>query len=187
MKTRVLAVGVLGLCAVLTFALGGGCGGVVDDAANKQLQEKLGNTSITVFPAFVRDGEQKKYDAATAQAIADLFADRKLAAVTISAAEVPINSPWGMNESKMFRLSVADFRTYLAEHPIGTDYALIGRGGTVVGVHAYLLDAKGVCAYAIGLNSHHKPFNDVNPQTVDDCTKIVLNVLRDELKAGGSE
>jgi hypothetical protein len=189
MKARRLTITFFALCGTLAFSMGG-CGGAVDPKAEKALHDKLGSTSITVFPAFVRDGEQQRYDAAAATAIGDLLTSEKLATVTISTAEVPINSKWGMNESRMYRDSVADFRAYVLKNPIATEYAvlpeyLIGGKGAVVGVHLYLLDAKGTCAYGIGLNSHHKAFTDVDPKNVDDCTKIVLNVMKEELKPAG--
>jgi len=190
MRTHVALIGLLGCGGLLGLTMGGGCERVVDPQAEQTFRAKLGNTSVTVFPVFVRDGEQKKYDASAAKQIGDHLTSAELARVTLSSAEVPITSAWGMNQARMFRDSVADFRTYLKDHPIDTEYALlpeylIGSRGVVVGVHAYLLEASGPCAYAIGLNSHHKPFNDVNPKTAEDCTTIVINVLRAELKPAG--
>jgi hypothetical protein len=184
-RFQVAGIALVVWCAALTLTLGG-CGGVVDKDAEKALHAKLGSTSVTVFPAFVRDGQQKKYDAGAAKAIGDFFTEKKLATVTVATGEVPITSAWGMNQAKMFRGSVADFQAYVRANPIQTEYGLlpeylIGGQNTVVGIHLYLLDAQGTCAYAVLLNSHHKAFNDVNPKTVDACTKIVLNVLRAEL------
>ena len=41
-------------------------------------------------------------------------------------------------------------------------------------------------AYAVLLNSHHKPFYEADPQTVADCTAVLIGVLCDDLKVAAS-
>ena len=87
------------------------------------------------------------------------------------------------------RDSAADFSSYLRVNPIATEYGMLaeyltGGRGAPVGVHAYLMNEKGTCAYAVLLNSHHAVFNDVDPETIDDCTTILLNQLRQDLVEG---
>jgi hypothetical protein len=187
MSTRSTTIGFVALCGWLALAVGG-CGGIIDDKAEARFRAAVGDTSITVFPAFVREGAEHRYDAGAAKRIADFMTQEKLATATVSDAEVPITSKWGMNQARMFRDSAADFSTYIGEHPIQTAYALlpeylIGGRGKVGGVHIYLLDAEGTVAYAALFNSHHKLFNDVNPQNTDDCTTIVINNLSAEFKS----
>ena len=184
MKTQAI---VLALVAVGTAVVFGtsGCGGIINEDAKAKLFEDIGNTSMTVFPVFVRDGEQKRYDPGAANTIGEFLTQENLATVTVSQAEVPITSQWGINQAKMFRDSAADFATYVRENPLETDYALLaeylfGGRGDPSGVHVYLLDAEGTVAWANLLNSHHKAFTDVDPQTTDDCTTLVINVMRDE-------
>lgn len=189
MRTRTATIRFGTLCGTLVLSFGG-CGGVVDEQAEEQFRAALGHTSITVFPAFVRTGEQKRYDAAAARQIADFLSGAELATTTVATAEVPVTSQWGMNQARMFRESVADFQEYIRANPPQTTYALLpeylidGQGG-VVGVHFYVLDANGTCASGALLNSHHQAFNEVDPKSADDCTRIVLNVLRAELKPAG--
>jgi hypothetical protein len=190
MRAQSFATCLLALCGTLAFVVGG-CGGIVDADANAELLQALGDTSITVFPAFVRDGEEQKYDTEAASAIADFVTQENLATVTVSDVEVAITSKWGMNQAKMFRGSAADFSTYVQGNSTGTDYALlpeylIGGRGTPVGVHLYLVDAEGTVAYAFLTNSHHEVFTDVDPKTLDDCTTMVLNKLRADLTPGGA-
>ncbi|MCK4340794.1 MAG: hypothetical protein KAY37_03615 [Phycisphaerae bacterium] len=179
------------MCGTVTL-LTSGCGGVVNAEAGQLLRDRLGDTSLRVFPAFVRDADQARYDADAARRIGAFFTDEKLAVVTVAEAEVPITGPWGMDQAKMFRNSVAEFSAYLLQNPLETNYALlseymIGGRGIPIGVHVYLLDAEGTCAYAVLLNSHHQAFNDVDPQTVEDCTQMVLNVLREEFTPSNRE
>ncbi len=190
MRTHASTAGFAGLCVVLGLTMGG-CDGIVDEPAEAQLHESLGNTSVTVFPAFVRDGEEKRYDADAADAAGAFLTQAQLATVTISQAEVPISSQWGANQAKMFRGSAADFSAYVRQNPIQTDYALlpeylIGGAGRPVGVHLYLVNSEGAVAYALLLNSHHREFSDVDPQTTEDCTTILINQLRADLTQVGT-
>ena len=173
------------LSGILAVTLGG-CGGIVDEGAEARFMDKLGDMSITVFPAFVRDGEQHRYAPDQAATVGDFLTQEKLATVALSTAEVPITSEWGMNQAKMLRGSAEDFSAYVRENSLETDYAmlaeyLIGGNGTPVGVHLYVVDAGGTVAYGMLTNSHHQVFTDVNPQTVGDCTQIVVNSLREDL------
>lgn len=178
---------VLLACVGAVLLACGGCSGVVDKQAAAEFRAALGSATITVFPVYVRDGEQSRYDQGAARQIGEYLRDAKLAEVTFCDAEVPIKSQWGMNQARMFRDSVRDFAAHLKEHPIETQYALLseyllGGGGKVMGVHVYLLRADGTCAHGALLNSHHGIFRTVNPQTADDCTRIVLDTLRAELE-----
>jgi len=167
-----------------------GCASVIDEEAQRQFKADLGDTTITVFPAFIRDGESGSYNGDAAQAIADFLADADLAEVTVSDAEVPITGAWGMDQSAMYRESVASLVSWVEQHPLETEYAmlpeyLIGGRGTVVGVHLYAINVEGAVVYGMGKNSHHDAFNEVDPQDADDCTTIVINVMRDELVEDG--
>ncbi|MFH1749062.1 MAG: hypothetical protein ABIG44_18685 [Planctomycetota bacterium] len=185
MRSRMTVVALLGLSGLIALNMGG-CGGVVDKAAQTTLYGQLGDMSITVFPVFVRDGEMPRYNPDARETIGTCLTDNDLGTVSLASAEVPITSVWGMNQAKMFKQSVADFAAHVRSNAVATDYALlaeylIGGQGAPVGVHIYLVDAEGAVAYARLLNSHHDEFNAVNPQSVADCTTMVMNVLRSDL------
>ena len=185
MNSQRLTIGILALCGASAMLMGG-CGGIIDDQAAEQMIENIGDISVTIFPAYVRDGEEHRYDAAAAEAIGLFLTEAEIAKVTLSEDEIPITSEWGMNQAKMFRESAVDLGKYVSEHPIETDYGLlpeylIGGQGKVVGVHVYMVDQTGAVPYALLLNSHHNAFNEVAPQGVEDCTRIVINVMREDL------
>ncbi len=180
-------------CVTCVGALWGsaGCGGIIDDEANATFIKTLGRTSVTVYPAFVRQGKENAYEPGAAEAVGAFFADEGLATVTVSQEQVPITGGWHMNQARMLRESAEDFAKYVVEHDIKTDYALLpeyltGGKGHVGGIHCYLLDAEGTVAYAMLLNSHHKPFQEADPQTIADCTAVLIGVLRDDLKVAAS-
>lgn len=172
--------------AALSFTMAS-CRGIVDPAAEAAFLKSLGNTSITVFPAYVR-GEQDTdpvYDADAAQAIAGFIDEENLATVTVSDEQVPITGPWHMNQAQMLQESAASFGGYLEDNPAESDYALLAEyllgPRTVMGIHCYVIDGEGRIAYVVLLNSHHNPFSEADPQTVEDCTEVLLSVLREDL------
>lgn len=69
------------------------------------------------------------------------------------------------------------------DDPIETDYALLpeylfGRS-EAGGIHCYVLDAEGAVAYVVLQNSHHKRFVAAKPKTAEDCTAVLIEVLRE--------
>lgn len=172
--------------AVMAAVLVGGCSGIVDQQAKEALMQSLGDTSVTVFPTFVRS-TGGAYDADSVRQIGEYLTSAKLAEVTLSDQEVPITGSWGMNQAKMLRESAEAFAAHIKTHPIETDYAmlaefLIGGAGNAVGIHGYVLDADGTVAFALLLNSHHKAFAAANPQTVEECTALFIQVLNAHLE-----
>jgi hypothetical protein len=177
-----------GLAALLVVQLGG-CGGVVDQQAEKVLMGRLGELSVTVYPVFIRDGEQHRYDAASARALGAWLTEHRVGQVSYATAEVPITSRWGMNQARMLRDSIEDFRKFLLANPPPTEYALLaeylylGGEGGVGGVHLYLLDPSGRVAYVSLMNSHHAAFHSVKPRnrSAEDCTQIAVNALEKDI------
>jgi hypothetical protein len=173
----------------IVAVLAGGCGSVVDPAAKEALFQALGNTTVTVYPTFVR-AEDGSYDGESASQIGEMLTAEGLAEVTPSDAEVPITGSWGMNQAKMLQESAVDFAAHVAEHPIETEYALLAEylilgTGIPGGIHCYIVDADGRLAFVVLLNSHWSEFSDADPQTIEDCTAVLIGVLREELRPEG--
>ncbi|NOG54285.1 MAG: hypothetical protein HND57_08145 [Planctomycetes bacterium] len=177
------------LMAVLWIALSAGCAGPIDNQAcsefigsveQAQAPGAAPTVSITVFPTIVRSSEVS-HDVDAGKAAADYFTSNGLAAVTWDEAGlIPAGGTWGHNQAKMFRQSIESFAQYLADAPIKTDYAfvseyLISSNGRPVGVHGYLLKSDGTPAYGLLLNSHHEPFYETDPQTIEDATTVLCN------------
>jgi len=191
MKTRSKALWVLvALGGTVTLSLGG-CGSIIDPADEQQFKQDLGSTSMTVFPAAVRR-ETITYDAAAARQVAEFLTTQQLGDATASDAEVLLTGPWHANEAAMWKESAQALAAYVKEHPLQTRYALLPEylilGGThaVGGVHLYVVRDDGKVVFGFLLNSHWEAFNTVNPKTVADCTTLVLNQLRTELKSDGT-
>lgn len=172
-----------GLGVALAVGVCGGCtASVVDPLAEEAFLASLGNTTITVFPAFVRAGEEAQYDADAATEIGVCFTDNGLATVTVADAEIPITGSWGMDQAKMFNESATEFAGYVQAHPIDTEYALLaeylqGGAGAFLGVHCYVVDAQGHVAWGRLWNSHHDAFAEAAPETSAECTAMLTQEL----------
>ncbi len=182
-RIRVLLICLAGLLA------GAACDRYTDPAIERDFLKSLGQTSITVFPTYIRQGGSGSYDSDAALEIGDFFRGERLAEVSISQDRVPISGPWRMNQSKMFRQSSDEFATHLRAHPVQTQYALLAEylmsgKGKVGGIHCYILRSDGARALGILLNSHWSQFSDASPKSVKDCTGIVIRVLRERFRPG---
>ncbi len=175
----------------MAVVLVAGCASPVDPAAKEAFLGSLGNTSITVFPAFVRNGQESSYDANGAARIGEFLTDDNLAEVTVSQEHVPVTGPWHHNQARMLRESAEDFATYVTDHPVETEYGLLAEylflgGGSVGGIHCYIIDGENRLAYVVLLNSHWSIFAEMSPKTVDDCTNVLIEVLREDLESAGA-
>lgn len=174
---------VLGITPLLVTTPG--CQFPVDRVAKGAFWGGLGKTSITVFPAFVRHGNEASYDRAAAERIGAFFDDKNLAEVTLSDAQVPTTGSWHHSQPRMLGESAEAFAAYVKEHPVATEFALLpeylmgrSRAG---GIHCYVVDAQSRLAYVVLRNSHWPIFAEVDPKSVDDCTEVLVRVLEDEL------
>ena len=197
-RNRCLAV--LGVAVFAAVAALGGCI-ALDMAAEKtyfsNLQQSreaflasIGKTSITVFPAAVRRSTITYDDRASAK-LAEFLNTSGLADATASDRHVPITGPWRMNQARMWRESAKEFGEFVRANPIGTRYALLPEylGGKTEagGIHAYIVDAEGTVAFQVLLNSHWEEFSRAKPKSADDCSTVLIDVLRDRLKPHASQ
>ncbi len=95
------------------------------------------------------------------------------------------------NQTKILWDTARAFQDSLRKNPPAADYALladygIGRtpdGKTEVGgVDLILCDRKGEWFLVTLRNSHHPDFQQINPQSPDDCNRLVVEVLQDSLR-----
>jgi hypothetical protein len=64
----------------------------------------------------------------------------------------------------------------------------LGGKTEAVGIHAYIVDAQGTAAFQVLLNSHWDEFAKASPlKTADDCTAVLIDVLRNRLKPHASQ
>lgn len=178
--------GLIKALAGLSFLVFAGCNYPVDRAANKAFFGSLGNTSVTVFPAFIRDGDEGLYDADAATGIGACFTDNGLATVTLSDEEIPITGSWHANQARMFSESIAEFADYVVANPIETEYAVLAEylklgSGEYGGIHCYIVDAQARVAWCHLWNSHWEAFAEASPDTAAGCTAMLTQELAELL------
>jgi hypothetical protein len=180
---------VLGITPVLATA--SGCQFPVDRTAKEAFRGGLGETSITVFPAFVRTSKGYSYDQAAAEKIGAFLTDKNLAAASPSDAQVPITGSWHASQPKMLKESAEAFADYIKEHPVAKEFALLPEYMLVNSrprrLHCYVVDADSRLAYVVLRNSKWPIFAEVDPRSVDECTEVLVRVLEDELLPAGND
>jgi len=188
MRTRHTVLATVGGAVLGVLALGlTGCG-VTDEQAQKVLEGRLGHTSVTVFPTAIRAiGREQPvtYNTAAAAKAGQFIEEQKLATVTLAGSEVPLTGGWGNNQAKMFSTSATEFGAYVKAHPIGTEYAFMAEylisGNWVGGVHYYIVDANGVVAMGHLSNSDWPVFKRINPQSLEDCDRLLIAMIEEAL------
>lgn len=89
------------------------CGRYVEATSEKMFLGSLGQTSITVFPAYIRHHKSTSYDSVAAASIAAFLPNEGFAEAVVSKKRVPISATGRMNQSRMFRESSREFAAYL--------------------------------------------------------------------------
>jgi len=178
------------VCSVVGFGVCG-CDKVVDAGANVQLKQELSNASVMVYPTFVRKFSGSIYDSNSARDIAATLKDIGFESVRVSNYEIPITGETYMIQWKLFNQSKDLFVSYLKANPVDTDYVVLAEylitplrsgGQAAGGIHCFVLDKKGRVGLEILLNSHHKIFAEAKAKTTEDCTKVLIRTLKEQLE-----
>ena len=88
---------------------------------------------------------------------------------------------------RKLRESAQAFADHILANPIVTEYGFLAEyiflagGGGVGDIHCYILDTSGIVAFVVLLNSHHEPFSAADPQSIEDCTSVLIDVVWDVL------
>jgi hypothetical protein len=180
------AIWAIGVCFTGALAAAA-CGRYAEETSEKEFMRSLGQTSITVFPAYIRQHKSSSYDSAAAASIAAFLRNEGFAEAVLSNEKVPISGAFRVNQYRMFRETSREFAAYLRVNPIQTRYALITEylmtgNEAVGGVHCYVIRKDGVRAFGVLLNSHHKSFTQAAPKTPEDCTALIIRVLHERFK-----
>ena len=170
-------------------------------AAEASFRERLGETSITVFPTVVRDTQGSSYSQASRATVAEFLVTNQLASATESDDQVDLSASAGPTQHDLFKQNMALFAQYLEANPVTTEYALLveclvtptrSSREAVGGIQCYILDGKGRNAFSFLMNSHHRLFNEANLKVektgnearealIDRSTRVVLESLRRQL------
>lgn len=173
----------------------GGCTGRLEQKLMDDFFASLGNTSITVYPAYIKrhaidasgkplgyDSDDSGYDLVETERLAEFIRCESLAEVTVSSEEVPLDRKWQRTQSGLMQASALAFGEYVAAHPINTEYAMMAEYlihfDKVWAVHTYVVNARGEVVWLLHLNEHFDVLTRIEPHTPHDGTNVLLNYLR---------
>jgi hypothetical protein len=165
------------------YMISGGPVSYIDQAASEQLEDVLGQASVTVYPAWVRTGKTTTgYNVEAAQRIAEAINDEGLFIATTSEVEPqPLDAIGHVNQQHVAKATADSFAAFVSTQQLETDYAFMAEYfvGTesAAAVHFYIVTRDGRIAAAATINNHYSIFQEVQPQTVADCTEIVIRHL----------
>lgn len=175
------------LAASLALA---GCSGVIRNEDSARFKADLGRTTITIFPAVVRElgpTVETSWDNRSAEVISDWLNENGYGAARVSDRKPEIEVKPGMNQARMFRTGIRSFSEWVRANPPETEYACVAeylmmRDGKAGGIHVYCVDRSGKLVFGSLSNSHWPEFKKVKPASVRDASKVAVGSLNRHLK-----
>ena len=167
--------------------------------AMKERREALkkagASARVLVYPARV-GGDRTDPNCATH--LSSLLNKAKLCQASVAKTGPVMEGSGWPNEMQVLWLFARTVREYVREHPADSDYVLFpdywfNPRGQVWAVHFVVCDRTGEWAIVELQNSHQEAFQRINPKTLEDCDRLVLDRLRmvvgasDSHEAAGQE
>ena len=154
------------------------------DERLKAMKQGGSSARVLVYPARV-GGDHA--DPNCAAHLSELLDEAKLCRASV-AKTVPVmeGSGWP-NEMHVLWLFARSVKEYLRQHPADSDYVLFADywfnpRGQVWAIHFVVCDRAGDWVIADLQNSHQEDFQRINPKTLEDCDRLVLERLKAELR-----
>jgi len=154
------------------------------DERLKAMKEAGASARVLVYPARV-GGDHAEPDCAAH--VGELLNEARLCrASAAKTAPLMEGSGWP-NEMHVLWLFARSVREYLRQHPPDSDYVLFADywfnpRGQVWAVHFVVCDQAGDWVIADLQNNHHDDFQRIDPKTLEDCNRLVLERLEAELR-----
>ena len=144
-----------------------------------RLVEAGRTATVVVYPA--RDGDS--WSADCAKELSDKINRRGLLDASVAAGWLEFEIEPARNQQKVLWSGARSIQELVRENPPAADYVLVADymsvgsiTGKAVGVHTFLLDARGDWVIVDYQNSHHEDFNKVHPSSLGECCD--LSVVR---------
>jgi hypothetical protein len=168
--------------------------GLPPNAEREAMQSRLGvlkknikTSTIAVYPAYVSG----KSDAQLAARLAEMLASAGLGRAEAVDIDPKLNLQPNSNQTRIAWDMARAFRDFLRKNPPTTDYALVAAYGVgrsaegkpaVDGVQFVICDRKGDWVLLDLKNDHHGEFQRINPRSPDDCNRLVVEALKNDLR-----
>lgn len=157
------------------------------DKRLKTLQENLATAEVTVYPIHLWPGSDKQ----GAAKLAEMLNEQYICRAVVSEADPKLTIEGDPNEQKILWDTARAFREFLRDNPPATEYALLadhgirhsadGKQQWVHHVHWILCDRAGEWVAVDYQNSHHPDFQQVDPKSVADCSRLAAIRLKTRL------
>ena len=151
------------------------------------LKKTIKTSTVAVFPVRVSG----KSDAQVAARLAKMLSKAGFGRAEPTSTDPKLEIRSNTNQTRIIWDIARAFQDFLRKNPPATDYALladysIGRTpdgkADVGGVQVILCDRQGGWVLVGGRNSHQPDFQRINPQSPDDCNRLVVEVITNDLR-----
>jgi hypothetical protein len=147
------------------------------------MKKSADSASVIIYPTRV-GGDHT--DRASAARLVGLLNEAKLCQATIAKKGPVLEGEGWPNEAKVLWLYANAARDYARQHPVDSDYVLFADywfnpRGEVWAVHFVVCDRAGEWVISDLQNNHQADFQRVNPKTLADCDRLVLERLKSYL------
>jgi hypothetical protein len=151
------------------------------------LKKTVNTSTVAVFPVCVSG----KSDGPLAVRLAEMLTKEGLGRAEPISTDIKLDIKPSVNQLKICWDIARGFQNFLRKNPPAADYALladygIGRtpdGKTAVGgVELIVCDRRGDWVLVALRNSHQADFRQIDPQSPDDCNRLVVEMLSNELR-----
>lgn len=149
------------------------------------MKEATSGAKVAVFPVRLADDEVSSESAAH---LATLLREAKLGRAKAVDSPLRVALRPSRNEQKMLWDLARAFQDHLKQNPPTADYALLAdymispRDGRVMAVHFVVCDRAGEWIIVDFQNNHHGDFQSIDPQTLEDCDRLVAERLKGYLQ-----
>ena len=147
------------------------------------LKKNLKTSELTVYP--IRIGTDKSANGELAVGLSQTLSEQKLCRAKVSTADPKLQIKGDPNEQKVLWDTARAFREFVRKNPPDTDYALYADYGMWVPkvhhVHFIVCDRTGDWVLVDYQNSHHADFQEIDPESAEDCNRLVVKRLRHRL------
>lgn len=144
-----------------------------------------GSARVIVYPTRV-GGDRT--DQASATRLAELLDDAGLCQASVAETGPVLEGEGWPNEMKVLWLYARAARQYAREHTVDSDYVLFAdywlrpRDKGVHAVHFVICDRAGEWLIVDMQNSHQGDFQRIDPKTLEDCDRLVVERLKWHLR-----
>lgn len=162
------------------------------DARAQEFLKEAKTSRLTIYAVYVMD-EPPRHDPEAAEMLAGKLEGAGFQQVTVL--ENPGVLPFEPepNELNIFWKRARAFASQVQARPPDTDYVLVVdvfadfEKGAVGPVHAAATNAEGQFAYLALRNSHHPVYREIQPKSMDDMCRLVIEDMTRKMEGKASQ